>query len=665
MARIYDTLNNVDISNAKGITDIYELVMGIAMQATDLCGVVTTGPVECNVCESESWGGREVKFGEHTELWSIRSSPAGRIGKPLIPDEVRKVSVRIRTSATSNKCTITNIKIWKLPSSDKLVSASSDLFRAKEGHQDRGCLTYGASGVGMYGINLFEQRATVSSTFLSSNGCQTVLSAIATTVLKKKSMCKIEASLASHYVVSSSLAGIAMSAPCMKKCEEQYTEEAWKQACSHNALHFHQLVLKSPYAKSKEASIQLFYTAGDIFDQISQVGYLDMRADKFFSESLQDDMRKPSGMALMIAISVRIACLPGMWGLLPTHSDDALATKEASLFVESIIPSVVALGKDGVGGEQMFSIDVVINHAQAYLVANTSAPNYNTVEKSMKETMHFLFCAGVAVCIDVFGMRPKLRDGSSGTYNRYGMASQLVDSVVESRAQSAYDSGMGNIVDRWPTLRTSSRGRRQLALASVFVEVDEWLKTGKHRGSVLTPPTPESEGKPLPTTAPPSSVYGNTASKSTKKTKKPRATGSTFESSTKSFSGGTNAAVRSMFSSTSRNDKHIAACSAKLCGAAVNRASDTFVQILQQGGCAGMTTQFDVTSYVVSPTSRLKCAHCENMVNVVQSVAFSGLMGNCKTCRHPRCLDCVSRGVMLASDSHFAEQLENCFYCIG
>jgi hypothetical protein len=62
---------------------------------------------------------------------------------------------------------------------------------------------------------------------------------------------------------------------------------------------------------------------------------------------------------------------------------------------------------------------------------------------------------------------------------------------------------------------------------------------------------------------------------------------------------------------------------------------------------------FDLTTYLVSPSSAVLCADCDNRVNVVESVAFSGLFGRCGSGGHPRCLECVSRDINASSEDEF------------
>lgn len=681
MSACYDTLDDVDRSTVINLTDLYDAVFGHALLHPEVCGTLTVGMLDQSAALSAHWGGAPLTFGDYPEVWHVRVAPKGRMGQPLRPGEVRKVSVLVRQSATHRVSRITNIKLWLLPSSETLDIATRDLFDVglTVRHRDRGALTYGAIGVAMHGMNVFETRCTKDATFLASMGCQTTLSAIATISRIDGSVCKVEASTTPHYVIAAALAGLTMSdVPCPRSCEESYKDQDWDTLCSHNALAFQRVLERSTYMSSEDTALKLMFTAEDIFEQMSMIGYLDVRADPFFDGSLCDDMHKPSSMALILAISVRIACQPVKWGLPPTRLDDAFATKEASLFIESIMPNVLALSGDGMaaGGELTYSIDLVTKLAQletAELITKLRSGQYaargnlthQRVERSMQETMRFLMCTGITVCQDLFGQAPRRKDGSSGMYTRYGFASQLSDPMIESRRQSAHAIGLGNIVERWPTLRTSTRGRRQLALADVLVEVDAWLCTGKYAGMVLSPTTqapislppeeldPTAEVAKAPAPAP---ATQRSAKKKVKK-KVDALLAERSKARDANQQNHANAAVRAYLKPGSRNEQHMEACSAKLNGDAVSSAKGIFSEVLQIGGCGGPAVLFDFTSYVIAPTSRVRCAHCENLTHVVQSIAFSGNLGSCIGCGHPRCLQCV------ASQMRTGMVLDNCHFC--
>ena len=504
MASAYDTLDHVNTDNAKTIADVYRLILGKAMEAKDLCGVVCTGPLNQSQSQSGDWGRHPLTFNGHNEVWHVRCSPPGRMGEPLMPCEVRRIAVLLRESKDSKESVVTTIKLWRLAgSTEKLARASTDRRQ-----RERGRCTSGPLGVSTHGINLFERRATSSSTFPTSDGTQTVLSGIVSISQDQRPSitCKIEHQVAASYMLSAALAGAKLSKLSFSwNCQERYTETAWTAFCDASLDAFKKMCCRMDI-ESIGTQFALIMAAEDVLEQASFIGYLDQRADAFSVGALPDDMHKPSGLPLMLVIAVCVACNPTRWGMSALHGDDLFATKEASLFIESVLPTILAFGTEQMVHEQLHSFDVVINYGidkvrevismlkSGKYESKKSNVGYRWPERALEDTMHYLLCTGIAVCVDLFGLRPNLPpDGPlADMYTPLGLATAVRDPIMASREQSAHECGLGNTFPRWETLRTSTRGRRQLALAAALVEVDTWLRTGKYKDVVLRPTTEAS-----------------------------------------------------------------------------------------------------------------------------------------------------------------------------
>ena len=663
----YDTLDQFDTAGVATIAEVYELLLGKAMASPEICGILTTGPLTQSQTHVGNWGSVQLSFRKHPEVWRIRCYPPGRMGMPLEREEVRMVSVLVRASRNSPHATVTNIKLWLRPPTENVEAAMQDTRQ-----NNRGRLTAGPMGVAVHGINIFANRATAATKFTSARGSQTVLSAIATITPKPGvgPISRIESSRSTHFAIARSLAGVPVAdMPTPTRCDEGYTEDGWKGICAGDAFALRQLCHQDPRLTSDaDTYLKLLFTSEDVCEQMSFIGLLDQRADPFFEGALQDDMHKPSGFPLMLAIAVRVACNPERYGLEPSTADDAFATRDASLFLESVMPGMTLGPLHGATDyDQVYSFDAVISYAldkiretvlklqSGELDGKRDNLDFKKVDRATKETLHFFMCTGTAVCINLFGVRPNLKYEDPGPYTDYGIASYLLDPVTESRAQCAYSKGLGNVLVRWPTLRTSTRGRRQLALASMLIDVDRWLRYGRYRGVVLKPTNQASfsvhprdldvAGKAAAQTSAPAP-----AARSAKKKKKPE---SLLAERGKLRDRGQQQcaaeAARSLLKSTNKSETLAAAASTELNGDALAAASGIFGDVLQQGACMGMTDLYDVTTYLIGPTSKVLCAHCNESVNVVQSVAFAGSLGACHVCEHPRCLACVSSDIDLTA----------------
>ena len=698
MSAAYDTLDDIETKDADTIADVYELVIGAAMETDDLIGVVTTGHLEINQTQGGSWGAKPLTFKDHAEVWYMRCAPKGRAGKALEHGEVRQVSVLVRRHATSKDATVSNIKLWRKPTEEKLLGACKDLRQS-----NRGWTTLGPLGVPMQGIHLFERRSTNTSKFYAPNRTHCVLPAVATithTRMDGSEQRRIEPLMTAHYVMAAAMLEIDFEdTPSPRRCQMGYTDVEWAEMSHRNSELFKSLCKARFEEPAMPAFTKLMVSCEDVCEQMSFIGYLDQRADPFYAGAMPDDMYRPSGMPLMIAAALSVALNPARWGLPPTCGDDAFAIKEAAFFIEATLPHVMAMSNGTPGTENVYCIDVVVNYALAQIKAvmpklqsgqldgKLGGVNARSVEEAMKSSMLYLLCTGTAVCVDLFGLRPNTTTfggGEEGLYTSYGLAHLLTDPMLESRTQSAHAKRMGNTVPRWTNLRTSTRGKRQHALASVLVDVDQWLRTGKFKGVMLYPTAQASESArpedmdpsaaraaaPAPAPAP---------TRSAKKVpKKQRGSGGGGESllaekgklrevTQQSYATD---AIRCMFKPGMRRDEvRVQIASKNLSGEAVSGASAIFSDIVQgmgQGVCAGMGDLFDVVTYLVAPTSTLECAHCTNTVNVVECVAFAGIFGTCSSCGRPRCLQCVSKDIRASSEPCQIPcplSFINCQYC--
>ena len=669
--RAYDTLDSLELPGSATLHDVYTLVLGLPMAQPGVCGILTTGALTLGQAQAPGGGwGRCVRFKSHREAWAVRSAPAGRIGQPLAVGEVRQVAVLLRASERGARGKVCTIKLWR-PSDAATPPAKDDPQRA------RGCVTHGVTGVAIHGLNLFGTRATRDSPFFSTHGSHSVLSAVAVIHTEPAgAVCRVDAAMNPLYILAGAVAGFTVpDSVTARHCEEQYTESSWQLGVEKNQYAFARLIEAVGYPAG--ADTKLLFTASDIFEQASFCGYLDMLGDSFYDGALPDAAHQPTGIPLMLAIAVRIACDPARWGLNAARAGDAYATKEVAFMVESIMPSLLASSNDGVSSVQTFSVDVVINRALDAMRSNIrklrsgildgarGGVDHRRVDNTVKETMNFLYCLGVAVSRDVCGLRPEC---SVGAYTSSGLAHSLTDPVLESRTQSAYAAKLGQPAPRWRTLRTSTTGKRQLALAELLVSVDVWLRTSTYAGAKLsqTAQAPHSvtphDLDPANAPAPPRSTAPTVAARRSAKKKSKRAIEEILADRCRlrdaAGSQCAQRAVASLF--CDQNDPRLAECSAKLSGEAINQASGSFADVLQFGACVGIGELFEIASYVVTPSSAVQCAHCENYVNVVASIAFSGDLGKCKACGHPRCLSCVTNDIESGEEHRV---LENCLFC--
>jgi len=302
--------------------------------------------------------------------------------------------------------------------------------------------------------------------------------------------------------------------------------------------------------------------------------------------------------------------------------------------------------------------------------------DHNRVLNMLKQTVHFFYCTGVALCHDVCGLPPKAPDGKFGASTVYGFAHNLADPVGGARTREARRAQLGLVAPPRPTVRTSNRARRQVALTEVLVSVDEWLRTRKFNGVVLST-TPQAPYSVLPqdlhppaggaeeeaTAAPTLPV----AARGSKKKKKKQLEAVLAERGKMRGANSQYCATQALSSLfCDKKDPRLIECIEKLSGEAIDQASGAFADVLQWGGCAGIGQLFDVRSYLIATKSAVRCCHCERFVNVVHSVAFAPTkaFSKCPKCNHPRCLWCISRDLQATRTPDTPhERLDECLFC--
>lgn len=120
-------------------------------------------------------------------------------------------------------------------------------------------------------------------------------------------------------------------------------------------------------------------------------------------------------------------------------------------------------------GEQTYGLDIAMHHACETLQAHIrlAKKGGRELDKSVSNSMQWLFCAGVAICVDTCGVPPEPQgpDGTGGLYTDAGLAAAYADTAQESRHESAHKHGLGVVFSRNAIQRTSSRGRGSGRLA--------------------------------------------------------------------------------------------------------------------------------------------------------------------------------------------------------
>jgi len=575
----YDTVDDLDTSMVSTLSDLYEAILGPALRQPGVCGILITGTRDMTSTQNGAmaWGADSVEFPEYEENWQVRSSPKGRMGTLVKPDEVRKVAVLVRSSASNGKAArISILKLWVVPPTN-IFTCSNERHRG----------TYGAHGVNTIGIHLFEHHGRaikeqgfsmgrnnyravmgsyVTATTLPPPGLEATTTGCTAQFFNREGrmvesvqscplhICTIAASLAGcellpHMSVDPpdtreldskvldekrSVLNCGMSELLLRK---EHARRAHERAASsvfeedpeddgfdsEDFVDFANLRLTPEQLQALESESSALVAASEVLcEQLNHGGFLDMMADSFFDGAMPDSMHRPSGMPLLIAFAVRIACYPDRIGLPPGTADDQFAVREAANLLESFQPAVLPQGvggspkSHGTRSQPQFAMDIVIQHSVEKMLTElerirnatpTSASaalkeklreqgtQVDAIEKKVQEALVMFHRAGTAVCVDLCGTIPRRADATSGVYTKFGLAKSCCDPVEHAKAAAAYKNNLGYLTPRVDPMRCTSVGARQMALARVLALVERWLCTGTYCGTLLT--VEESPGPEL------------------------------------------------------------------------------------------------------------------------------------------------------------------------
>ena len=551
----YDTIDDIDTSGVQSLHDLYELIVGPAMRQQNVCGLLITGPFDPHGPQSGTWGADSIHFPGYDELWWLRSYPKGRAGRPVQRDEVRKLVVLTRPSAHSREARMTIVKLWlQLP-------MDSVHINTKRHHN-----TYGAHGVNMTALHLFEHQG---AELLKKNNFQpgrgdyhavlgSYISVVAPKTEEEERLSKevfnsevgyvvlaIYPGLAHCLVAAASLGGFAIPDEPHRPGVQTVERIVYDMTRARQTSFFAQAMQHYHLKRGKPldqclppeigggsdddgAAARLVAAAEGIHEQLSYSGLVDLLADPVFHGALPNAITDPSGLPLLIALAVRIACYPERVGQRPGSADDAWATREAICLFESIMPAPIPDLEDEVepmpqttdapppgcswqrtASSPRYAVDLVleftVNRITREIALMKSGgggsgksqrerqlelETLDTVETAMSRTLQTMYRAGVGLCVDVLGVAPRRADGCSSVYNAEGLAEGCCDPVEHSRYASAYRAGLGDLAPRVDPMRTSTRGERQMALARIVCNVERWLRTGTYAGARHVPSAP-------------------------------------------------------------------------------------------------------------------------------------------------------------------------------
>ena len=515
-----DTLEDVDIADVPSLKALYTAVLGAAVEQKGVCGVLLTGTRTVGECEDDelgdAWGEAMVRFSPESEMWSVRSSPKGRIGKPLVPGELRKVAVMVRGSK-SKTAKVTLVRLW-------LAEHALDAPAAGAGRR-REEATFGALGVNFFNMHLFEHhgRAKLSAypdqpgrdNYYAVSGSFVSVTEPDAERDGKPRVVSVQPCPIAHIKVAFSLDGAVQPLPPLGPTPTARSSERglfetrrslMRSGFVERVVFAEQQRLVSAGA-SDAAAVHLSLSATTplrqharvllaaseaLCEQLSLSGILDAACDPVFAPVLPDALRKPNSALLLLAIAVRVACYPARYALPDSTPEDAFVAREMSLLLEGAEGAVFPRGVSNDDDEPIYAIDIVVAHTlqrfydhveqlRSETPANENAHELNRVQARARATLEALYCAGIGLCAEVVDIAPPANAASA-----MGQSESCYDPVQAAMAEAARRRGLRSLSPRLAPVRGSTRGAQRMALVRTLLRVERWLRSG------AAPPAPTS-----------------------------------------------------------------------------------------------------------------------------------------------------------------------------
>jgi hypothetical protein len=471
----FDTLGDVDYEKFDCVEAIGGFVFG-AMSAQPYVSVIVEGPVSRfwpNV--NENWMPGITTDGNLT-TYHLRSSPKGRIGKPLEKGEVRLTSVYV--SDTSNAMA----KIIVVLS---FLVGHIEINNFKPQHQPMR-ESYSVSGVPLLSPLCFEDQvrpSESSGTYARNNrGHRMILTS--TVHVIHDDMMKSFRTGNHDYAVASIVSGVPI-ADSVRKCYEITTEETYDSVQMKLISHLaSQIAVRRPeliaQVMNEHANASATATAAFTLnasrvacDMLSAAGLVDIMASPIACGALPDSMLHPLHIPLILTLLARMAAKPEQYQIGHGTRNDIYAARELSAMMESTFHPIL---RDP-DGEPLWAVDVcatvALTQVKAQIMKTKKKKMRHMDEMGLDQSLNALFSLGVGLCNDVIGCT--IYDD---VYTDFGLAEKVCGPIELARAKAAFASGLGNLGSAMSTMRVSCRAARQRVLVDAMCEVEEFVRSG-------------------------------------------------------------------------------------------------------------------------------------------------------------------------------------------
>ena len=362
-----DTLDSLPadvLSKIRTTADLHAALVG-AVEAQAHVGSLSVG--------GRTVKGRTIK-GDDPAIWGrsvlcegtefkVRSLPLGRIGKPLVRGELRRmvVSAQAKGAFMATSCFV---HLW-------LASEHKEPLRSENDEWGSGD-THGRVGVNYVPIHLFNMHSKLAIASMESLGRRNFCSALGSTITVTTEGARISAMPGGAYLlVARSLLGCPISpGPFLAANETHHRDEylahrsaavvalcaARRQAMALQGVNEEEEEEDPTIPDERDAD--MIFAAMAVTEQGSLSSLLDLIADPVFEPGLTDALRMPRAVLLDLCLAIRVAGNPGTFQLPAASASDQWAASEVNTLFQSYQEPLLDKG-----GEHVFALDLILHLA--------------------------------------------------------------------------------------------------------------------------------------------------------------------------------------------------------------------------------------------------------------------------------------------------------------
>ena len=397
--------------------------------------------------------------------------------------------------------------------------------------------------------------------------------------------------------------------------------------------------------KGAAAGLTAIAAASTIVELISAEAFVSMRANPFFDGAMPDRFLGPHGIAISVAISVRLALHWEKYSLARPSACDGAANEQLRLIFETgrfgPLSSLCDFGP-------LWCIDVALHSALGGAapprnpdlgVSPSPQVGDSPSPTSFEDQKFFWQRVGQRLITATFGLGSVPKVSSD---RRFGVPSNLENTLQTVRDAHLESNGcLAEGLDT-PVIELASIGRRRTALIELLFGVESYMRDGGFEGSQLAPSDAEltvevrlERSKIV--------VHETIVSKAVDDLAR-RACGTPAERSRAPYEDRIAAKVLKEINTTAM-------------GSSINDIKDLLL-------CGSVTHfKYMIGSYVVSPTQTSPCTDCEAPVHVLEGTMMANSYSACTACNAKRCLNCAeiyARSICITTPQRVGRRCRRC-----